>query len=105
MGKTGAYRTVIVESFMPQETSGRHGPVHIRPIPGQVFTPTLLVECSKRLSDVRKYPLGTKFRLNAKLTDRLGGTSFLYAYHGDADVPITDEEANSFIAGLSSGHI
>jgi hypothetical protein len=105
MGKTGAYRTVIVESFMLEESSGRHGLVHIRPIPGQVFAPTLFVECSKRLSDTRKYPLGTKFRLKAKLTDRLGGTSFLYAYHGDADVPVTDEEAKVFIGGLSRGNI
>lgn len=105
MAKTGPYRTVIVESFIPNATSGRHGLVHIRPVSGQVFSTNLFVECSKRLMDTSRYPLGTKFKLQAKLTDRLGGTSFLYAYHGDADVPLTDEEAEFCISGLKHGRI
>lgn len=105
MARTGLYRTVIVESFDPFDTSGRHGLIHIRPMSGQVFAPSLFVECSKRLMDTSRYPLGTKFKLQAKLTDRLGGTPFLYAYHGDADVPITDVEAVRFISGMKSGRI
>jgi hypothetical protein len=105
MAATGSYRTVIVESFYPANTSGRHGPVHIRPIPGQVFSPTLFVECSKRLMDTCRYPVGTKFKVNAKVTDRQGGTPFLYAYHGDPDVIVSDAEAQAFISGLARGHI
>ena len=105
MARTGPYRTVIVESFVPADTSGRHGFVHIRPVSGQVFPPTLFVECSKRLMDPRRYPVGTKFKLWAKLTDREGGTPFLYAYHGDPDIVVSDEEAQAFISGLASGRI
>jgi hypothetical protein len=101
MAKSGLYRTVIVESFIPNDISGKHGLVHIRPVSGQIFQPTLLVECSKRLMDTGRYPLGTKFKLQAKLTDRLGGTPFLYSYHGDPDAIVSDEDAKLFIAGLS----
>lgn len=103
MARLGPYRTVVVESFVPYDKGPRHGPVHIRPIPGQVFATTLFVECSKRLMDISRYPLGTKFKLNAKLTDRQSGTPFLYAYHGDADVVVTDEEASAFVSGLRNG--
>lgn len=104
MARSGPYRTVVVESFVPYNKGSRHGLVHIRPIPGQVFAPTLFVECSKRMMDTSRYPLGTKFKLNAKLTDRQGGTPFLYAFHGDPDIVVTDEEANVLIARLQSGH-
>lgn len=103
MERPGPYRTVIVESFIPADTSGRHGSVHVRPVPGQAFHPTLFVECSKRLMNPRLYPIGTKFKLQAKLTDREGGTPFLYAYHGDLDVVVSDAEAQVIISGLTSG--
>jgi hypothetical protein len=48
--------------------------------------------------DPRRFPIGTKFKLNAKITDRKGGNPFLYAYHGDPDVVISDAEAQSFIS-------
>jgi hypothetical protein len=76
------YRTIEVESFYPDSTSGLHGPVHIRPVPGQGLATTLMVECSKDLSDVTRYPVGTRFRIRAKLTDRLGSGEFLYSYFG-----------------------
>lgn len=71
------YEWVEVESFRPASTSGLHGPVHIRPVAGQKFSPTLHVQCSKRLST--DYPVGTRFRLLAKLTDREGEGEFLYS--------------------------
>lgn len=103
MARKGPYRTVVVESFTPSDLSGRHGQVHVRPIPGQVFPPSLFVECSKRLMDPKRYPVGTKFRLEAKLTDREGGTPFLYAYHGDPDVVVSDAEAAALIASFPRG--
>ncbi len=69
---------VVVESFMPSATSGLHGGVHIRPTAGQGIPTTLHVECSKKLST--DYPVGTKFRIQAKLTDRGGGGEYLYSY-------------------------
>ena len=74
------YRDVLVESFRPSATSGLHGPVHIRPVKGQGLLETLHVECSKKLS--RNYPVGTKFKIQAKLTDRESGGEYLYSYHG-----------------------
>lgn len=105
MARSGHYQIVIVESFIPRDTFGRHGVVHIRPIPGQVFDTSLFVECSKRLMNTSRYPLGTKFKLNAKLTDREGGKPYLYSYHGDQDVVVSDAESAEFIRGLNAGRI
>lgn len=74
------YQTVLVESFVASRTSGLHGAVHVRPCPGQGLPTNLHIECSKRLT--RDYPVGTVFRIRAKLTDREGSGEFLYSYHG-----------------------
>jgi hypothetical protein len=86
------YRSVIVESYYIGPTSGLHGVVHIRPIPGQPFPTHLHVECNKELSDVSKYRIGTRFRLRAKLTDRLGSGEFLYSYFGWPVVVVEEDE-------------
>ncbi len=75
----GAYFWIVVESFR-KSGSGLHGDIHVRPIPGGKFSSKLYVECSKKL--VENYPVGTKFRIKAKLTDRLGEGEFLYSYYG-----------------------
>jgi hypothetical protein len=74
------YQLVEVESYLPAKTSGLHGKVHIRPCEGQGFPRNMHVECSKSLS--RNYPVGTRFRIRAKLTDREGEGDFLYSYFG-----------------------
>ncbi|WP_201860148.1 hypothetical protein [Microvirga soli] len=78
--KDEPYRLVIVESYRPSQTSGLHGPIHIRPVAGQGLPTNLHVECSKSLS--RNYPVGTRFRIKAKLTDKEGSGDFLYSYFG-----------------------
>jgi hypothetical protein len=72
--------TIIVESYLPDSTAGLHGPVHIRPVPGQEVDTSMHVECTKALS--RNYPVGTQFRVRAKITDKEGGRPFLYSYFG-----------------------
>ncbi|PWB91202.1 hypothetical protein C5688_06080 [Methylocystis sp. MitZ-2018] len=74
------YLLVDVESYIPDKKGGLHGKIHLRPCPGQGFATTMHVECSKKLSN--DYPVGTKFRIKAKLTDREGAGEFLYSYHG-----------------------
>lgn len=75
--KTSDYDYIIVESFIPTDMTGRHGLVHIRPISGQEpFMTSLFVECSKELSN--DYPVGTKFRIRAKITER-EGTPFIFS--------------------------
>lgn len=72
------YQYILVESFIPYNTTGRHGSVHIRPLPNQEpFETSMFVECSKAL--INDYPVGTKFRIKAKITRREGGTPFVYS--------------------------
>ncbi len=92
-----AYRQVAVQSRSVD------GVVQIRPMPGQAFSSALAVQCARRLRDL--YPVGTCFLLSAKLTDRLGGTPFLYAYHGDADVVLSAGAAKAFLAEFRRGRI
>ena len=102
---TSAYRQVLVESFIPPNSTGRRAPVQIRPVQGQAYSSTLAVQCASRLTDTRRFPVGTKFLLLAKMTDRLGGTPFLYAYHGDPDVVVTNQQAKAFINEFKRGRI
>lgn len=74
------YVTIIAESFRPKSTAGLHGKVHMRPAPGQPFGQDIAIECSKTLTSA--HPVGTRFRMRVKLTDREGGGEFLYSYHG-----------------------
>ena len=96
---TYAYRHVAVES------RDIHGKIEMRPVPGQAFSPELAVQCSRRLADLQRYPLGSRFLLFAKLTDRLGGTPYLYAWHGDADVLMTPAEVKKFLGEFRRGRI
>lgn len=92
MAKPDNYKSIVVETFYPSETSGRHGPVHVRPAKRQIFPQELFVECSKDLIDTKRFPVGTKFRLSVKLTDRESGTPFLYSYYGWGYEIVSDEE-------------
>ena len=76
------YQPLIVESYKAVRTSGLHGNIHIRPIEGQGIETNLRVECDKKMTDTKIYPLGTRFRIRAKLTDRKGKGMFLYTYFG-----------------------
>ena len=77
MAQDNPYEMVLVESYILTEQSGKHGKVHIRPIAGHKYSPDLDVACSKKLS--RDYPVGTRFVLQAKLTDLEGGGEYLYS--------------------------
>ncbi|MGZ9010613.1 MAG: hypothetical protein ACXW2S_20605 [Telluria sp.] len=96
-----AYREVAVESF----AAARSGRLAIRPLAGQAFAPTLRVQCARALSDPAHYPAGTCFLLFAKLTDRLGGKPFLYAWHGDPVKVLGRAEARAFLAHFRRGRI
>jgi hypothetical protein len=88
-----AYREVAVESVI-DPGSGR---LRIRPMAGQAYATSMKVQCSRKLTDPALYPAGTRFLLNAKLTDRLGGEPFLYAYHGDPVVVPTAARLKAFL--------
>ena len=97
---TWAYREVAVESVM--DARGR---LMIRPMAGQAFAPTLPVQCASSLRDPGRYPPGTRFLLQAKLTDRLGGPPYLYAWHGDPVVVLSNSAAKKFLAAFRRGRI
>ncbi len=92
---------MAVESFIDQ----RSGVLRIRPMAGQAFAPSLAVQCSRTLVDAQRHPPGTRFLVSAKLTDRLGGTPFLYVYHGDPVVVLTPAQAKKFLAEFRRGRI
>jgi hypothetical protein len=76
--RNGDYREIIVQSLMGVDSQGRSKP-QVRPIEGQIFDSSLNVECSKNL--LENYPLGTRFRIRAQLTD-MQGAPFLSSYFG-----------------------
>lgn len=88
-----AYREVAVESFVDPD-SGR---VAIRPVSGQAYATSLRVQCSRALADPERYPVGTRFLVSAKLTDRLGGAPYLYVWHGDAVTVIDARRLKRFL--------
>jgi len=95
---TWAYREVAVESY-----ADRRGVVCIRPMAGQAFAPTMKVQCSRALRE--SYPVGTRFLLNAKMTDRQGGPHFLYAWHGDPVQVLSAAAAKRFLLAFRRGRI
>lgn len=71
------YNEIIVESFIPEKSNSRAGDPRIRPIPGQIFEPELYVSCSRELS--YDYPVGTRFKIKAKLNQRKDGSYYVYS--------------------------
>ena len=94
-----AYRQVAVQSV----ARGSRGEIH--PVPGQAYSPELNVQCSRSMSDTGVYPLGSCFLLSAKLTDRLGGTPYLYAWHGDPVEVLSPQATKAFLAEFKRGRI
>lgn len=76
MAKATDYELVEVESYIAEQTGGLHGEVHVRPVAGGRYSTDMRVECPKAMK--QNYPVGTRFRIRAKLTDREGGPPFLY---------------------------
>ncbi len=71
------YRQVVIETFRGPERGDR-GSVRARPVAGELYPPTMNVECSK---DMRiRHPVGTRFRVFARETDKEGGPPFLYTH-------------------------
>jgi|AntDeeMinimDraft_5_1070356.scaffolds.fasta_scaffold19276_1 hypothetical protein len=88
------YRNVVIETFKNKGGTSR-SPVRARPVAGQGLDANMNVECS---SQMRKgHPVGTKFLLQAKVTDREGGGAFLYAHYNTPYQVLSDAEASEFI--------
>jgi hypothetical protein len=71
------YQQVIVETY-PGRKPGKSSLIHVRPVEGQPFPTTMDVECSRKMR--KEYPVGTRFRIYAKETNREAGKPFLYSH-------------------------
>lgn len=77
MAKSNDYTDIIVETYQTGIMSLGYNGVVVRPIAGQAFPTNLKVECSREIN--RDFPVGTRFRLKVKLTDKQGSAPFLYS--------------------------
>lgn len=73
------YQWIEVESYKATHTGGLHGSIHIRPVAGQGLDTSMRVECPSEMR--HRYPVGTRFRVKAKVTNKEGGIPFLYSHH------------------------
>ena len=91
------YRKVIIKTYRATG-GGSNKSVRARPIDGQGFDTSMKVECS---SSMRKNnPLGTLFLLDAKITNREGGTPFLYVHYNAPYKVISEKEAEEFLSKI-----
>jgi hypothetical protein len=88
------YQEVVVETFKPTGESSAES-IRVRPLPGQGLSPDMRVECSSHMR--RHHPVGTKLLIRAKVTNRQGGTPFLYSHHNWKYTVLSDSLALSFI--------
>jgi len=88
-----AYREVAVESALDART----GKPRIRPVSGQAFATDMRVQCSRSLLDTARYPIGTRFLLSVRISDRQGGEPFLYAWHGDPVAVMSKPQVKRFL--------
>nr|WP_221434963.1 hypothetical protein [Massilia timonae] len=75
----------------------RTGKPRIRPVSGQAFATDMRVQCSRSLLDTARYPLGTRFLLSVRISDRQGGEPFLYAWHGDPVAVMSKPQVKRFL--------
>jgi hypothetical protein len=72
------YIRVVVETYY-ESGSGLHGDIHVRPIAGEQPPRSLRVRFPKALRHA--HPVGTRFLVYAKLTDKEGGNDFVHTNH------------------------
>jgi hypothetical protein len=88
------YRDVVIETYRNRGEPSR-AKIRARPVPGQGLSPNMKVECSSSMRE--RHPVGTKFIVQCKVTDREGGAEFLYtSFYWDFRV-VTDVQAKAFI--------
>ncbi len=89
------YRKIIIETFHGSYGSSSDAPP-ARPVPGQGLNTALNVECSGSMR--RKYPIGTRFLISAKLTDR-EGTKFLYSHYSWGYKVLSTADVEQILSG------
>jgi hypothetical protein len=77
VAQTGPYISIVVETYHQPPMSGYRGGIRVRPVAGQDFPVTMNVECPRAFR--KEHPVGTRFRMDVRLTDRDGRGEFLMA--------------------------
>lgn len=92
------YRKVVVETYQNTQ-GGSSKSVRARPVAGQGLSTGMNVECSSKMR--KGHPVGTKFLLEAKVTNREGGADFLYAHYNAPYEVLSDTQTKDFLNGAS----
>ena len=74
-----SYRNVVIKTYRHTSGSSKHA-VRAHPIGGQGLDVNMFVECSASMRE--SHPVGTTFRIRARLKSKENGPDFLYTYHG-----------------------
>ena len=96
----GSYRNVLIETYrnIDEPSSAK---VRARPLAGQGLDPSMKVECSSIMR--KSYPVGTKFILRAKITNREGGTTFIYSRFDRPYRVVSEGEVMEFLRYCTRG--
>lgn len=89
---------LLVETFDSGRVSGRHGTLHVRAVEGQGWGTDLVVECNREMRAL--YPVGSRFIITAKLSDRKGGGQYLKSPPPRTYTAVDEDEAAAFLARL-----
>ena len=95
------YREIVIETFENQGEPASER-IRARPVTGQGLSTALRVECSEKMRE--GHPVGTKFKITAKLTRKEGGAEFLYSHYNWPYFVLTTEEASIYIKNNALGH-
>ena len=90
---------LLVESVESTPMSGKHGTVHIHPVPGQGVDPKVYVECAREMRT--EFEPGTKFLVTAKYSNRKGGGLFLKAPYAWRYTKVSAIAASRFLKSLA----
>ena len=88
------YQAYIVKTHFASG-GGSNASIRVSPLPGQGVDPNMKVECSRKMRS--DHPVGTLFKICGKLTNRDGGTSFLYCHFNEPYEIVTQEAASQLI--------
>jgi hypothetical protein len=90
------YFELLAESFYSGPISGRHDPIHVRPVAGQGVGTHLYVECSKEMREL--FPINSMFLVTAKYSNKRNGIEFLKAPYHWGYTHVTFEQARRFLS-------
>jgi hypothetical protein len=86
------HQSVEIESFELPGGTRPGGRVGLRPVSGQKFPDSLLLEGNKSL--VEDYPVGTRFKVQASLMKRPNGAEYLFSsWQWDVKIIATPDPA------------